>query len=162
MELAPEYCENIVVGVIHKRLFEWYVTPNDIWFLDLNIMYDGIKKWYAEEGRTEKRFMHEVGDFEHYCGFRYGIAVVDTDTADKFLAKIGRYRVETEELREWFGIEDDKRNVLPILLVDLDSRRLISYCPEPLGYENYVPAGWKGEYKDFLGLVPNGKIYWLK
>lgn len=160
MELAPEYCENIIVGVIYKRQFEWYVTPNDIWYLDLHIMYDGIKRLYAEEGRTEKRFMHEVGDFEHYIGCRYGIAVADTDTADKFLMKIGRYRAETAELKEWFGIENDKTNVFPILLVDFDSRHLISYCPEPLGYENYVPKGWSAEYKDFTGLVPEDKQYW--
>ena len=160
MELAPEYCKNIVAGVIYMGRFEWYVTPNDIWFLDLRIMYDALKRWYEREGRTEKRFMHEVGDFEHYTGYRYGIGVVDNSTAERFLSAIDKYRAGTDELKEWFGIEDDKSNVYPILLVDFDRKRLISYCPEPFSYEDYVPEGWTGEYMDLTGFVPENKKYW--
>jgi hypothetical protein len=160
MELAPEYCKNIIVGVIYKRAFEWYVTPEDIWFLDLKANYEALKSWYAREGRSEKRFMHEVGDFERFIGYRYGIGIVDTDTAEDFLNNIGHYKAGTDELAEWFGIEDDKSNVWPILLVDFDKKHLISYCPEPFGYENCAPPGWKSEYRDFLNEVPQDKIYW--
>lgn len=160
MELVPEYCENIVAGVIYKGHFEWYVTPYDIWFLDLDKRYEAYRRWYIENGRTEKRFIYDLGDKEHYFGHRYGIGIADKDTADKLLSKIDKYRTETAELKEWFDIENDKTNVYPILLIDFDKKRLVSYCPEPFGYENYVPKGWVGEYKDIIGLVPIEKIYW--
>lgn len=160
MELAPEYCENIVVGVIYKGIFEWYVTPNDLWQMDLIMLYDAYVKKFTEMGRSQKRIESEIGDIDKFCSYRFGIKVLDTDTAPIFLQKILKYRTDTAELKEWFDIEDDKSNVYPILLVNFDKKQLVSYCPEPLGFESSVPSCWKGEYRSFLGDVPENKVYW--
>ena len=160
MELAPEYCKNIVVGVIYKGAFEWYVTPSDLWQMDLIMLYDAYVKKLKEMGRSQKQIDYELGNIDKFCSYRFGIKVLDTDTAPLFLKNISKYRTDTDELKEWFGIENDKSNVWPILLVDFDKKHLVSCCPEPLGFENSVPSGWKGEYRNFLGDVPENKVYW--
>lgn len=160
MELCPEYCKNIVVGVVRNKTFEWYVTPADLWNMDLVPLYEGHLRWYREQGRSQKRIDHELGDLEKFCSYRFGIKVLDTDTADLFFEKAARYRADTAELKEWFDIEDDKNGVYPTLLVDFDRKVLYSDCPEPLYFEDHVPKGWTGEYRRFSEFIPNDKIYW--
>lgn len=46
MELLPEYCKNVIVGVIHKNVFSWYVTEIGIWYLDYNKRYAMLKQQY--------------------------------------------------------------------------------------------------------------------
>lgn len=50
MELLPEYCENIIVGVINKKSFSWYVTKTDIWYLDYGKKYRMLKQYYSDMG----------------------------------------------------------------------------------------------------------------
>ena len=91
MELLPEYCENIIVGVIYKKTFLWYVTKTDIWYLDYDKKYRMLKQYYSDMGRSQKRFEHEVGSFEYFCGNRWGIKIIDSkNDIDKFLPKIKR------------------------------------------------------------------------
>ena len=77
MLILPEYNVNIIVGVMYNSQFTWYVTEKSIWHMDFKKKYETIKKKYDELGRTNKRFLYEVGDFETFCSLRFGIPVLD-------------------------------------------------------------------------------------
>ena len=46
------------------------------------------------------------------------------------------------------------------LSVDFDNKVFISYCPEPLNLEEYVPDGWTGKYELFTDRIPKDKVFW--
>ena len=31
--LEPIYAENVIVGVVYKKQFQWYVTDRELWYL---------------------------------------------------------------------------------------------------------------------------------
>lgn len=85
--VKPEYCKNVIVGVIYKKKFAWYITKKDIWYLDYNKRYQAWKEWYKNMGRSEKRFDFEIGSIEKFCRERFDIQIVDTEKADIFFSK---------------------------------------------------------------------------
>lgn len=160
MELLPEYCENIIVGVMYKNKFSWYVTKIYLWYLDYKIRYDGIKQRYIDMGRSQKRFEYEVGSYERFCGDRWGIAIVDSnEDIDKFIGKIEKYKVPCEELKEYRLIADDEDDFYPVLLVDFDKKILYNYIQEPYFLHEYVPKGWQGKYENFYHLIPQNQLF---
>lgn len=154
--MKPSYAKNVITGVIYKKKFSWYVTHEYIWFMDYRKRYEEYRKWYSDMGRSEKRFLYETGTFEEYCGMRYGIAVLDRDSAEYFFDKIERYRISAEKLREMYMRADESERLAfePAFYVDFDRRIFYSYFPEPVSYENYVPEGWQSEYREFGKKIP--------
>ena len=51
--------------------------------------------------------------------------------------------------------------LMPSLIVDFDSKILLSYFPEPASFESYTPDGWIGKYENFLDEVPVEEKYWI-
>lgn len=161
--LEPCYCENIIVGVMHKRVFNWYITHKNLWKLDYKKLYENIKKQYESLSFSQKKLEYDVGNFEFFCGTRWGISVLDENSADQFLKKIQNNLIRLEELKRMYLRSGEKQfEYLPALYVDFDKRKLYSYFPEPEDFENFVPNNWNGEYKDFYQLIPKNMIYWSK
>ncbi|WP_025724288.1 hypothetical protein [Paenibacillus polymyxa] len=138
MKLWPEYAQNIIVGVIFEGKWNWYVTEREYWFLN-----------------TE---MEE----------RFGIPMLDETTAGAFLDHIYEYKVATGELTSMLQLlndaiqhKDELLEFCPALYVNFDEKILYSLFPEPASFEHYVPAGWKGEYQNFLNEVPSPEQYWM-
>lgn len=138
MKLMPEYAHVLIVGVVFQSSWSWYITEREYWFLNL-----------------------EMED-------RFGIEVLNESTAKDFLPRIEEYRVSTselsgmlEELKDEFRNYDEVLEFLPTIYVDFDKREFFSLFPEPMSFEDYVPEGWLGEYKDFYALVPVQERYWV-
>lgn len=152
MKIQIEYGEDVIVGVIYRRSFFWYVTEKEVWFLDQN-------KW----GEAFSQAGYEVPEGTD----RFGIDVVDETTADRFLSEIESFRVLAGDLRAAFAErlreapEEARDEFAPALLVDFDARRLASMFPEPSSFEDFVPSGWTGQYCDFLEEVPRDERYWI-
>lgn len=127
MKLMPEYAQTLIVGVLFQKTWSWYITEREYWFLNT-----------------------EMED-------RFGITVLDVTTAETFLDKIIDLKVSTSDLRKLlveledaFMSTDEVLEFIPTIYVNFDDRVFYSFFPEPMSFENYVPVGWIGEYKDFL------------
>ncbi|ODM27972.1 MULTISPECIES: hypothetical protein [Acetivibrio] len=152
MKYKPEYAKNIIVGVIHKGMFSWYVTERDFWILD------AVK-------RRDEYIQNGYGSIiqEDFFSFRFNIPIVNEETVDVFIKKIEDFKTESRELKE-LVLKSDYNTILelvPSLLVDFDSKILYSCYPETLPFERYVPDKWEGEYKDFFEYIPKEERYWI-
>lgn len=150
MICQPKYAETIIVLVKYKKVYRWFVTDNELWFLDLKKVIAS----YLEKGYE----IHNPDDFSD----RYDIAVVNEDTAEEFLEKIRAFACSHEALTEMLTTKSYNHisDMYPSLYVDFDAKKLISYYPEPASYEHYVPEGWTGKYEEFLDDVPQALQYW--
>ncbi|MNH80867.1 hypothetical protein D3C73_332230 [compost metagenome] len=137
MKLMPEYAQVLIVGVVFRETWNWYITEREYWFLNT-----------------------EMED-------RFGIEILDETTAGAFLDRIDDLRVSTnelaqtlEDLRDVFESYDEVLEFIPAIYVNFDERILYSLFPEPMSFEHYVPDGWTGQYQDFLDEVPKQEQYW--
>ncbi|MGN7356210.1 hypothetical protein ACTHPF_02515 [Paenibacillus sp. SAF-054] len=138
MKLMPEYAQNIIVCVVFQNTWKWYITEREYWFLNV-----------------------EMED-------RFGIEVLDESTAARFLHQIQDLEVPVSELANMlteleavFQSYDDVLEFIPAMYVNFDDKVLYSLFPEPMSFEHYVPAGWTGEYLDFLNILPADQQYWM-
>lgn len=71
----PAYAENIVVGVIFRQIFAWYVTDKAYWYLDYTRYENALlaRGWSKLISR----------DYAH----RFGVAILNEDTAEHFCRK---------------------------------------------------------------------------
>ena len=153
MKLLPEYAQNIVVAVVHQGRWRWLVTEKEDWFLDR-------PKWaraFADAGLAAD------GDDDERCG----ISVLDETTITEYLEAMREHVASIQDLSALVNLSqpledlDAILEVMPALLVDFDRKRLINSFPEPSGrFEEFVPAGWIGEYGSFLDQVPDEQTYW--
>jgi len=144
--IVPLYAENIVVGIVFKNKFNWYISRKEYWILD-----------YNKAGITdESLFKYE----------REGIIILDQTTVSEFLNKIVEYKVETDELKEKFlsYVKIDEDNAIydyrPSLFINFDEKFLYSMFPEYTSFEEYIPDKWIGKYKSFYDLIDNSFKYW--
>lgn len=156
MILEPLYAENIIVAVIYKNEFRWYVTDKELWFLDYNKLdnaYRNLGISIEDNDETEER---------------NEIKVLDHENVEVFLVRINQYKTTKEELN-YLLLENIKRknagedllDYSPVLLINFDNKILFSMFPEPASYENYVPKDWIGIYEDFTELIPTSEKYWI-
>ena len=71
--------------------------------------------------------------------------------------------ISTHELREMMSIENDPDELLsynPSILIDFDKKSLLSYYPEYMSYERYLPEGWTGKYQFFKDIIPEQYRFW--
>jgi hypothetical protein len=157
LKIQVQYGENIIVAVVLRNKWSWYVTEKDYWFLDLI----KLEKAFLIKGY---RLPH-LGDYSD----RFNIGVLDENSVDKFLDEISEFKVTSVELRELVlklaccGKESENfpTELTPSLLVDFDNKLVMSYFPEPASFENFIPDGWKGLYENFLDKVPIQERYWV-
>ncbi|MED3916469.1 hypothetical protein [Priestia megaterium] len=151
--LEPIYAENVIVGVIHKKQFQWYVTDRELWYLDY------VKFAQASES-------HLAAD-EYIEPERKGIEVLNNENAELFLQRIESYKADAATLLKLFENkieskgEEDVLDFSPSFLVDFDQKAFYSMFPEPASFEEYVPSDWKGMYEDFTDLIPKIEKYWV-
>ncbi|MEM5620756.1 hypothetical protein AAHB56_02565 [Bacillus thuringiensis] len=156
MLLEPLYAENIIVAVIYKNEFKWYVTDKELWFLD-----------YIKLGNAYKNLGVSIEDNEE-PGEGNGIQVLNNENVEVFLLRINKYNVTKEELT-YLLLEnikskhagEDLLDFSPVLLINFDNKILYSMFPEPASYENYVPKDWIGTYEDFTKFIPTAEKYWI-
>ena len=131
--------DNIIVFVIYNEQKRWYNADRELWFLDENKRM----KLYEKAGyKIDKLWIDEK---------RRDIMLLDTNVADAFLKRIEGNRCITRDLQQ---------DILPSLYIDFDEKELYSMYSEPASYEDYVPIGWKAEFKNFLNLIPSNEQYW--
>ena len=160
MLLQPIYCTNIIVGVKSKEKFNWFVTDKKLWYLDYTKLYKSLENMYTQMGRSNKRFLYEVGDFASFCQKRWGISTINNKTVSKFLAMIESYSADAEELSVLFKSNPNDTTFYPALLVDFDKKVFYSYFPEPENFQAFVPDDWYGTYEKFDLLIPDEYRYW--
>ncbi|MBQ8781360.1 MAG: hypothetical protein IJZ72_06795 [Oscillospiraceae bacterium] len=159
--MKPEYCKNVIVGVVYKKKFSWYITHKDLWRMDYRKEYDMWKKFYAENGRTEKRFVYEVGSFQQFCERRWGIEVLDEKSAECFLEHVFKKQISADKLREIYSVSDgNDLSLNPVFYVDFDKRIFCSNFPEPENFNDYIPAGWGCKYCGIDSLITKNQAYW--
>ena len=141
----PIYSEEIIVGVIYKRVFNWYITNTELWYLD-----------YGQAGYSVEEYPEE----------RNNINVLNEDTASTFFENIEKYRISTNLIKKIFLIELNKDreetiyNYNPSLLIDFDKQIFYSNYPEAISFEEYIPDNWTGYFQSFLGKIPSKYRYW--
>lgn len=161
----PEYAQNVIVGVIFHDVFAWYVTDRDYWYLD----YTKYERALVSSGY--KRTISE--DFS----FRFGIAVLNENTAKRFLSFIENLRTSASTLSEMMltqrriyeedgsvdsqAYHHDMLDFIPCFLVNFDRKQFYSLYPEMIRFELYVPDGWSGIRRDFQFEIPEEERYWL-
>ncbi len=151
----PEYAQDIIVGVLFRNTFAWYITEKEYWYLDYT-KYDRALLAAGSKDPT-------IGDYSS----RFHIAILNEDTADRFLLSIADRRVSASALSQMMSTrretneQDDLLDFSPCLLVDFDQRQLSSQYPEMIRFEIYVPDGWIGIYRDFRSEIPTEARYWI-
>ncbi|MBO4913412.1 MAG: hypothetical protein J5504_11895 [Butyrivibrio sp.] len=148
--MKPIYAENIMVLIKHCGCAEWYILDKDYCFLDYNKL---------EEAYRKKGYNVVIDDAP-----RFGIKVVNEFTQTSFLDNIQEYKIATEELRNMLTNElsfNDKLAYNPSILIDFENKVFKSYYAEPESFEDFVPDGWKGQYQDFTGDIPQNQRYWI-
>lgn len=160
-KLLPKYGENIVVGVMFKRHFEWYVTPKNLWKMDYKKLYSVWELAYKKSGKTKEQLETDIGTYEQFCEKRWNIEVIDGFTANNFFAHLFKCRYSADELRllRMVAHDDRKKDYDAALFIDFDRNAMYSQFPKPENFENFVPVGWHGEYRDFMSLIPADKRY---
>lgn len=151
----PEYAQNIIVGVLWRTTFTWYVTMKEYWYLD----YTKYDRAFIAAGYHDAT----IGDYS----IRSGIAVLNEDSAEQFFSYIADSQIPTAALSQMMLMrkvnadEDDMLDFSPSLFVNFDQKQLISHYPEMIKFENYVPNGWSGTYRDFTPEIPKNERYWI-
>ena len=161
-KVTPEYCENIVVATVYKNHFEWYVTPRELWRMDYGKWHEAWRQYFKRQNKSEEEFLRNCGTIEKQSEERWGIIVLNEKTAGKFFGRIYKCSYSADELRSLRIITPDEKkdDFCPILYVNFDTKEFISYCPEPLSLEEFVPDGWTGKYELFVDRIPDDKRYW--
>lgn len=157
MGIDIEYGEDIIVGVIFNNEWKWFVTEKDVWYLDL----PKLETAFLEKGHR----VHNLGDYSE----RFNIAVLDETTVPVFLKAAKQFEVTTTDLKQTIYEEQQEimnnkyyiMKFVPSLLVDFDSKMLLSFFSESASFEQYVPDGWVGKYEEFLDRVPIEQKYWI-
>ena len=148
--MKPIYAENIVVAVRQGGCIKWYILEKDYCFLD----YAKLEEVYRKKG-----YDVVIDDT-----LRFGIKVVNEWTQALFLQNIKKYEIAAEELRKMLMNEsnhNDKLAYNPSILIDFENKVLTSYYAEPESFEDFVPNGWKGKYRDFTEDIPEDQRYWI-
>ncbi len=164
MAVQPKYAENIIVAVVQRREWAWYISPKDLWLMDW-------RKWAEAWGQNP--------DETDYSG-RFNIQVLDASSAKAFFQQMSQYRVTTGYLRtlvgkvydykglQTFSIHDqaellaDLWNLIPSLLLDFDNKQLISNYPEAnFTPEQYLPDSWAMKDASLFESVPKEHRYWV-
>ncbi|MED3864404.1 hypothetical protein [Priestia megaterium] len=153
--LEPIYAENVIVGVVHKKQFQWYVTDRELWYLD----YVKFAQAFENEG--------DLAVDEYIEPERKGMEILSSENAGLFLKRIESYKGDAATLLKLFenkiesGEEEDVLDFIPSFLVDFDQKVFYSLFPEPASFEEYVPSDWKGTYEDFTALILETEKYWI-
>jgi len=148
--MKPKYAEDIVVAIKDNGLYEWYILSKEIIYLD-------YIKWIESYNRIGFNLPIEAPD-------RFDILVVNNDTKTEFLSNIYDHRISTADLRKMLSQETEsfaKFAYKPAVLIDFDNQIFISDYYETESFEDFIPNGWKGFFKNFSNEIPLEEKFWL-
>jgi len=164
MAVQPKYAENIIVAVVNRREWAWYVSAKDLWLMDW-------RKWAEAWGQNP--------DETDYSG-RFGIQVLDMGTAKAFFQQVSQFRVTAGYLRnmvakvyDYKSLGDfsaheqaellvDLWHLIPSLMLDFDTREFVSNYPEAdFTPEQYLADGWMMKQASLFEIVPKEHRYWI-
>ena len=153
--------ELVLVVVKHRNLFRWFKSDREFWVLDLS-------KWtkdFVDAG-------YKVPDSDPAA--RFGIPVVNENTADRFLSELTPFEVSPDDLgkklvarfpeaQSWWDVND----LFPIFFVDFDGKHGCGFYHEGIRMERYVPEGWTSEFEDFMTKYPEERFplqekFWIR
>lgn len=153
--------ELVLVVVKHCNRFRWFKSDREFWVLDFN-------KWtkdFVDAG-------YKVPDSDPAA--RFGIPVVNENTADRFLSELTPFEVSPNDLgneliarfpeaKSWWDVKD----LFPIFFVDFDGKHGCGFYPEGTRMERYVPEGWTSEFEDFMTKYPEKRFprqekFWIR
>lgn len=149
-----KYGAELIVVVKFNIAWTYYVSDKEFWILDQRAWAQSFK---------DAGYDVPNDDFSD----RFDIAVVNQETAPKFLWAMAKYQQTPEQLRSLVASRAKRRHwdevsiYFPALFIDFDSRRLISYFPEPFPFEKYIPSNWEGLYTPFFEEIPADYRYWV-
>lgn len=177
----PFYDKNIIVGVVFNNTWGWYITDKEIWFLDSEKLRTASEKagfprleYPADEDesiiineKNAQEFLNSIkehlisrDDLNRMVSTRLGLIQSHADKING-VEEYDYKGIDKNDLESYYYHADDMLDFNPSLYVNFDDRILYSYYPEPASYEQYVPDGWVGEYRDFEDIVPVSEAYWL-
>lgn len=152
--------EVVVVVARYQGQFHWYRSDRELWVLDMN-------KW-RDEFISYGHIVPESTDSD-----RFGIHIVNKNTAAKFLDCMSKFEIDKDLLSielanrytsatSWWDVED----LFPIMFVDFDNYRVGAFYYEGIPMERYIPDGWKGEFIDFTTeyseeFFPKKEKFWV-
>ncbi|MEH1935963.1 MAG: hypothetical protein V7L14_20150 [Nostoc sp.] len=134
----------MIVTVVRSRgNIRYFRSDIDIWILDWN-------KWRDEFLNAG----YQVPELD--VSERFGITVVNQETAERFLSAVSIFEISKNNLhtelltrypnaKSWWDVSD----LFPTVFVDFDKNRVGTFYFEGPGIEKYVPDGWIGEFVDF-------------
>lgn len=153
--------EIIVAIVKYKSSIMWFRSDRDFWVLDQNKWRDD----FIQQG-------YEVPEFQD--SYRFGIRVVDHQTAQLFLDAMDEFKIKKDELSlelakryptasSWWDVQD----LFPILFVDFDKSHVGAFYYEGTPMERYIPNGWTSEFVDFANdypenIFPSENKFWIR
>ena len=160
--IMPKYRENIIVAVIYKRHFEWYVAPKNLWKMDYRKLYSLWKSLYVRSGKGINALEREIGTYESFIAKRWGIQVLDSESASYFLAHLFKCRFSPDELKfcRSMARDDRKTDYEVSLYIDFDNKIMRSNFPPPENFEKFIPDGWNGQYGDVISFIPADKRFY--
>jgi hypothetical protein len=135
MTLTERLEDGYVLGITHyNNSYRAYVAPSAWFVMDYKAYDPSIT---ASQQRTND--------------FRNGVIVVDLDTADAYLSAMEPDLLPMDELRNALPANGDQ--LQPLFLIDFETRQYISWYFD-IGYEDYIPSGWKGVFDNPINYLP--------
>lgn len=133
--------DDVVALTRYRGLYHWYVCSRAYWYLDRRPRIGGVTLRNMGEAFSEQN-------------------------ADAFLAEVGPFRVQVQELRERIGSRgatsiDDLADLWPVVFVDFDTRVFHVLEYEPWGLAERAPDGWRVDEEDLLSAVPPQYAFWI-
>ncbi len=151
----------VVVVVRYNEKIKYYRSIVDFWVLDYNKWDDDFREHGVDvcEGNIDEE--------------RFGIVVVNEETATCFLECMSEFEVKKDELgseltthfpsaRSWWDVKE----LFPIMFIDFDKKKVGAFYSEGTPVEHYVPDGWIGEFIDFAidydeDTFPEAEKFWI-
>lgn len=145
--LDPQYA---VAVARHKGVIHWLLLESENLILDWKKRRDE----FVVAG-------YQYPELDMVASQRFGIVVLDQNTANEFLRTPEAHKLSLDFLRQallerfpyaqsWW----DVGFLFPIAFIDFDNKRFAGFYYNGPRLERYVPDGWVGEFVDFANTYP--------
>lgn len=142
MNIEFSYPADVIVLIKYRNAFTWYMCEKELWVLDLTKL--------RRDFETKLRMLNKVGNLDYVDPEREGLLVVDTNNIGEFQARIEKYKVPFQKIKQYFLLYPEKHfyqnsdEILPDFYIDFDEKIFFSFFSEPGSFEQYIPDGWNG------------------
>lgn len=152
--VVPDRINVAIVGVTRKGVFQYYVLPELMCYLD----YFKFCNPFGLYSSPESLVLTDVS-------YRFNIYTVDREHEDEYLKHLEPYKRSCKRLHEELLMclnQEERLDYYPTILMDFDKREFVSYFPEPKSFELYVPDGWTADYRPIeVDDFPPDKLFWV-